>query len=166
MKQKLINMMQDQVSKEIWSGYLYLQIAEYYRSKGLEGFYQIFKKHFYEELEHAERFQDYLVECGQEVKLQTIPGPEFNFKDLREPLVFQLEHEKLVTSLIEALYREARTEDDLQTMDFLRWYIDEQREEERNAVGDLEFFDLFADGCKQGLLAIDKRMAKMAKEDD
>ena len=166
MNKKLAQMMQDQVSKEIWSGYLYLQVAEYYRAKGLEGFYEIFKKHFYEELEHAEKFQDYLSEMGEEVKLQAIAAPDLNFKDLREPLVFQLEHEKLVTSLIEALYREARAEDDLQAMDFLRWYIDEQREEERNAVADLEFYDMFVDGCKQGLLAMNKRMAKMAKEDD
>lgn len=166
MNKKLAQMMQDQVSKEIWSGYLYLQVAEYYRAKGLEGFYEIFKKHFYEELEHAEKFQDYLSEMGEEVKLQAIAAPDFNFKDLREPLVFQLEHEKLVTSLIEALYREARAEDDLQAMDFLRWYIDEQREEERNAVADLEFYDMFVDGCKQGLLAMNKRMAKMVKEDD
>lgn len=166
MKEKLANMMQDQVAKEIWSGYLYLQVAEYYRAKGLDGFYQVFKKHFYEELEHAERFQDYLSEMGYEVKLQAIEAPNFKFKDLREPLVFQIEHEKLVTSLIEAIYREARAEDDLQAMDFMRWYIDEQREEERNAYGDLEFFDMFADGSKEGLLAMNKRMAKMAKEDD
>ena len=146
--------------------YLYLQVAEYYRAKGLDGFYEIFKKHFYEELEHAEKFQDYLSEMGEEVKLQAIAAPDLNFKDLREPLVFQLEHEKLVTSLIEALYREARAEDDLQAMDFLRWYIDEQREEERNAVADLEFYDMFADGCKQGLLAMNKRMAKMARKED
>lgn len=165
MQKKLIQMMQDQVSKEIWSGYLYLQIAEYYRARGLDGFYQAFKAHFYEELEHAEKFQDYLSENDVEVKLQAIPAPKFNFKDLKEPLEFQLEHEKVVTSLIEALYREARAEDDLQTMDFLHWYIDEQREEERNAKGDLEFFITFAEGSKEGLLAMNKRMAKQAKED-
>ena len=40
-----------------------------------------------------------------------------------------------------------------------------QREEERNAKGDLEFFITFAEGSKEGLLAMNKRMAKQAKED-
>ncbi|MCR5741811.1 MAG: ferritin [Gammaproteobacteria bacterium] len=164
MKEKLVNLMQEQVTKEIWSGYLYLQIAEYYRHRGLDGFYEIFKKHFYEELEHAERFQDYLSENGIEVVLGQVDAPNLKFKDLREPLVFQLEHEKLVTSLINALYREAREEDDLATMHFLGWYIDEQMEEEREADGDLSFYDTFVDS-KDGLLAMNKRMAKKAHKE-
>ena len=165
MQKKLADMMMKQVNKEIWSGYLYLQIAEYYRARGLDGFYKIFKKHFYEELEHAERFQDYLQENGVEVKLEAIEGPDFNFKDLREPLVFQLEHEELVTSLFYALYREAREEDDLAAMHFLNWYIDEQMEEEREAHADLDFYDNFV-STKEGLLAMDKRMAKKVKTKD
>ena len=49
-------------------------------------------------------------------------------------------------------------------MHFLNWYIDEQMEEEREAHGDLDFYDNFV-STKEGLLAMDKRMAKKVKED-
>ena len=113
-----------------------------------------------EEYEHAEKFGDYLLEIGAEYKLLPIEGPDYEFKDLREPLVFQLEHEKLVTSLIHNLMKVAKEENDYATESFLRWYVDEQVEEESNAAKAIALYDYYLAAGKGGLLLFDAKMGE------
>ena len=112
MTEKLRLMMEDQINKELWSAYIYYAIAEYYRSKGLNGFHDYFEAQAKEEMEHAEKFCDYMQDRDMEFKFKEIPALDLKFEGLREPLVFQLEHEKLVTSLIEKLFKQADDDED------------------------------------------------------
>ena len=159
MQEKLRLMIEDQINKELWSAYLYYGVAEYYQSKGLDGFHAYFENQAKEEVEHAEKFCEFLQDRGLEFEFKPIEPLKEKFKDLREPLVFQLEHERVVTSLIEALFREAQAEDDLLTKKFLSWYLDEQLEEETRSQKLIDDFDNFGkDGA--GLYILNKNMKK------
>lgn len=138
---KLIN---EQINKEIFSAYLYYGIASYYQGQALDGFAKWFKKQAEEELEHADKFLNYLHENSIEVKLEAIARPECSFKGLREPLELQLSHEKAVTASIAHIYDVAEEEKDRFTMAFLDWFISEQYEEETTARELLDTFDHMA----------------------
>lgn len=138
---KLIN---EQINKEMYSSYLYLNISNYYAEKGLVGFSSWFRKQAQEELEHAMKFIDYLYDEGEKVELTDIEAPKHEFKNNKEPLELTLHHEEYVTSLINNIYKTTLEVADYRTTSFLTWFIDEQREEEKNAKDLLNKFEIFA----------------------
>ena len=144
MEEKLIALCEKQINKELWSGYLYLNVAEFYRKKGLDGFHAWFMNHAKEELEHAEKFCEFLQDRDVEFKLLSIDAPKEKFKDLKDPLLFQVEHEKKVTNMIKDIYAEATKENDYLAKNFLEWFLGEQFEEETTAKNILDNFTLFA----------------------
>lgn len=157
MEESLRLLMEDQVNKELWSAYLYLDIAEYYRAKGMDGLHSWFEAQAREEVEHAEKFMEFLHDCDVAFVLKPIEAPHKTFKDLREPLVFQLEHEKLVTSLIKNIQSVAHKLDDVTVMNFMNWFISEQFEEEKHSKELIEKYDLLCD-TGLGLFEFDKSL--------
>lgn len=160
MNEKLTKMLQAQINWELYSAYAYYAVSEFYRRKGLKGFHVFFSKQAQEEMEHAEKLSEYLADHDSRVLFSDIKALRKDFTELRDPLVFFVEHEKEVTSLIHALYREAREEDDLEAMEFLRWYVNEQTEEEKTSKELLEKFDLFVKDNSLALYQLDKELAK------
>lgn len=160
MNEKLIRLLQAQINWELYSAYAYYAVSEFYRRKGLNGFHGFFTAQAKEEVGHAEKISEYLADHDIKAALSDIKVLDKKFASLRDPLVFFVEHEKEVTSLIHTLYREAREEDDLETMEFLRWYISEQTEEEKNAKELLEKYDLFAKDDSLALYQLDKDLSK------
>jgi len=160
MEKKLIDLIEDQINKELASAYIYYDIARYYKANSLNGFYSWFEKQTKEEVEHAEKFMNYLHDLGIEFKMKAIEAPNKEFKSFRDPLVLQVEHEAYVTSLIHNLFKEARKADDIALLHFLTWYVDEQVEEEANAAELLAKYDMFAKDGGIGLYEMDKDMGK------
>lgn len=156
MNEELVALIEDQINKELWSGYLYYGVAEYYRAKGLDGFHAWFMKHAIEETEHAEKFCEYLQDRGISFKFKPIEPLTRTFNDIREPLEFQVEHEKVVTGLINNIYALANKLDDVLTKNFIQWFITEQLEEEKTAKDLLEHYDLFCKDSPSGLYHFDK----------
>ena len=159
MTENLRNLIEKQINKELWSAYLYLDIARFYASKDLAGLHSWFKKQAEEEVEHAEKFANYLHEIGLDYKLLPVEAPTNQFKDLREPLVFQLEHEKLVTSLIHNLMKVAKEENDYAAENFLAWYVKEQVEEEANASEAIALYDYYC-SSNHGIMSFDAKMGQ------
>ena len=159
MQEKLRQMIEEQINKELWSAYLYYGVAEFYQSKGLDGFHKYFEHQALEEVEHAEKFCEYLQDRGMDFEFKPIEPLRQKFTDIREPLVFQIEHEKLVTSLIVALFHEADEEKDALAKKFLSWFLEEQLEEESRSQKLLDDYDLYAkDGA--GLYILNKNLGK------
>lgn len=136
MNAKVADLLKDQVNKEFYSAYLYLGFSNYYMEANLDGFGHWFDMQAREELDHALKFLKYLQDNGEKVELGAIGAPECKFDNFREPLVAALKHEKYVTSLINAIYKQAREADDYRCCQFLDWFIAEQAEEEKS-TGDL-----------------------------
>ena len=123
----------DQIKHELYSAYLYLSMAAQFEAENLPGFANWMKKQAAEEQEHAMKFFDFINERGGRVTLQAIDQPAAEFGAPVEVFTAVLEHEQLVTSLIHGLYKLAIEEQDYASQSFLKWFIDEQVEEEANA---------------------------------
>ena len=145
MDQRVYELINDQINKELYSAYLYLSFADYYEEEGLSGYANYFEIQAQEERDHALIFRNYLHENGEKVKLSPIAAPDKTFSSYIEPLEAALEHEKYVTSLINDIYAAAEAVKDYRAMKFLDWFIDEQMEEEDTADDMITKMRLF--GC-------------------
>lgn len=151
---KLLN---EQVNKEFYSAYLYMDMANYYADQSLNGFEHWFIVQMQEERDHALLFRQYLLNNGEQVTLTQIAAPESGYKNFREPLTQALEHEQFVTASINAIYEAAYKNKDFRTMQFLDWFIKEQGEEEKNADDNIKRYDLFGLDPK-GLYMLDNEL--------
>ncbi len=148
MDERVYELLNDQINKELYSAYLYLSFADYYEEEGLSGFANWYEIQAQEERDHALIFRNYLHENGCKVKLLAIEQPNKEFSSFLEPLEAALEHEKYVTSLINAIYDAAHEVKDYRTMKFLDWFIEEQMEEEDTADDMITRMKLFGNDAK------------------
>jgi len=158
---KIVDLINLQINRELFSAYLYLDMAFYYNNLGLIGHANWFEIQAQEERDHALGFIHYLQHTGHRPILEAVEKPTIVYKDVREPLLEALKHEKFVTASIENILEVARLEKDHLSESFLQWYIKEQGEEEKNANDNILMHD-FAAGDKAALLAIDGIHAKRA----
>ena len=155
MDDKLNDLVNDQINKELYSAYLYLEMADYYKDAGLDGFATYFEIQAQEERDHALIFRKYLLENDKVPKLLAIDAPGKTYNSYIEPLDLQLEHEQFVTSLINDIYAAALDAKDFRLQQFMKWFIDEQMEEEDNARDMITKMTLFGKD-QHSLFELDK----------
>lgn len=158
LKEKIAELLNDQINKELYSAYLYLDFSNYFEDEGLDGFAHWYEIQAQEERDHAMMIRRYLIDCGHRVTFGEIAKPDKIFKTHIDPLLAGLEHEKYVTSLITAIYAEAFTAKDFKTMQFLDWFVKEQGEEEKNADDLIKKMKLFGNEPK-GLYMLNQELA-------
>ena len=159
LSKKIVELLTDQVNKEFYSAYLYLDMANYYKDEGLNGFFNWYKIQAQEERDHAVLFMDYLQQNGEAVVLEAIDKPDKNFKEFIDPLNEGAKHERYVTGLIHNIYAAAYEEKDFRTMQFLDWFVKEQAEEEDTADDLVKKFELFG-GDSKGLYMLDNELSE------
>lgn len=157
MNEKTAKLINEQITHEFYSAYLYLDFANYYGAVGLDGFENWYKVQAQEEQDHAMLFYQYLQNNGEKVTLGAIQKPDKPLTDHMAPLKAGLEHEKYVTSLINAIYAEAFADHDFRTMQLLDWFVKEQGEEETNANDMITKLELFG-GDSKGLYMLDNEL--------
>ena len=155
---KLAELLNDQVNKELYSAYLYLDFANYFADEGLDGFANWYEVQAKEELDHALAFRRYLLDSGIRVTFEAVAKPDKAFRTHADPLEAGLEHEQYVTSLISAIYAAAAEKKDYKTMQFLDWFVKEQGEEEKNAEDLIRKLKLFG-GDSRGLYLLNQELA-------
>ena len=148
MDKKVSELLNDQINKELYSAYLYLDMANFYAGKGLDGFANWYEIQAKEEQDHAMLIYHYLHNNGQKVTLGAIAKPDKEFKVLMDPLKAAHEHEQYVTSLINAIYAAAQEVHDYRTVQFLDWFVKEQGEEEKNSSDLITKMELFGDDAR------------------
>ena len=159
LSEKMETALNQQLNRELYSAYLYLSMAAYSTSLGLQGCAKWFTVQAQEEVTHAMKFYNYIHQQGRKVTLEAIEAPQKDFDSITEAFNMTLEHEKLVTSLINKLVELAKKENDVATEIFLQWFITEQVEEESSASEIVQKFELGGD--KGGpLLMIDSELAQ------
>ncbi len=154
---KIAAMLNDQINKELYSAYLYLDFANYYADEGLDGFAHWYEVQAQEERDHALMLRRYLINNGHRVVFEAVAKPDKTFKTHLDPLEAGYEHEQYVTSLITGIYHEAFEQKDYRTMQFLDWFIKEQGEEETNADDMVKKYKLYASDAK-GLYALNQEL--------
>ncbi|MFQ7472646.1 MAG: ferritin [Anaerovoracaceae bacterium] len=158
LSKKVIELLNEQVNKEFYSAYLYLDMSNYYKNEGLNGFANWYKIQAQEERDHAVLFMDYLQQNGEEVVLEAIAKPDKEFKSFIDPLKEGAAHERFVTGLIHNIYAAAYDDKDFRTMQFLDWFVKEQAEEEDTADDMVKKYELFGSDSK-GLYMLDSELA-------
>lgn len=161
MDKTVSELLNNQINKEFYSAYLYLDIANYYDAKGLDGFANWFEVQAKEEQDHAMLFYRYLQNNDEPVTLQAIDKPDKTFSSLMDPLTASLEHERYVTALINAIYAAAQKVNDFRTVQFLDWFIKEQGEEEKNATDNITKMELYG-GEARGLYMLNSELLARA----
>lgn len=158
MDKKVIELLNDQINKEFYSAYLYLDMANYYIENDLDGFGNWYTIQAQEERDHAMLFVKYLQNNGIKVTLEAIAKPDLTFEDPIDPLLAGAKHERYVTELIHTIYDAAYSVKDFRTMQFLDWFVKEQGEEEENADKLVNKFRLFGEDPKS-LYLLDQELA-------
>lgn len=148
MDNKIAELLNTQINKEFFSAYLYLDIANYYATKGLDGFANWYEIQAKEEQDHALLIYKYLHNNNEKVTFEAVDKPNTSFSNLTEPLQTAYRHEQYVTSLINNIYGEAQKVNDYRTVQFLDWFIKEQGEEEKNSSNLITKMELFGDDVK------------------
>ena len=158
LSQKLQDAFNEQINKELYSEYLYLSMAAYCYEMDLDGFANFFMVQTQEEHFHAMKMFNFVTDCDGRVILKKIDSPPVEFKSVTELFDKTLEHERFVTKSINALMDIALKENDHASASFLKWYVDEQVEEEATDKKILSKLKL-VEGNGYGLLMIDQELA-------
>jgi ferritin len=156
---KLEDVINEQINKELYSGYLYLSMAAYCEAENLPGFANWMRTQAHEEVGHAMRFFDYVNARGGRVVLKAIEMPTPVWKSPLEMFEQVLEHERKVTGMINRLYELALIEKDYAAQVELQWFITEQVEEEQNAGQVVEQLTRVGDQ-PMGLLMLDRQLGE------
>jgi len=149
----------EQINKEFYSAYLYLSMAGKCEEMGYPGFSNWMKKQAQEEVEHAMKIFNYVNSRNGTVELEEIKKPLGSWKQPSDMFKDSLDHEKFVTQSIHDVFSLARKENDIATESFLKWFVDEQVEEEESVSEVLDKLDKIKDHSA-GLVMLDKQLAK------
>ncbi|MGP8201554.1 MAG: ferritin [Limisphaerales bacterium] len=158
---KVEKALNDQLNLELRSAYAYLGMAAYFDHTAFTGFGLWMSLQSREELKHADKFYKYIADRGGKVALQALPAPRCEYKSVLEAFQTSLIQEEEVSASINGIYEMAAADKDFSTLSFLKWFLDEQVEEEKS-VGDMVAKLKLVGDNHNGLFQIDKSAAKRA----
>ena len=165
LKEKMLNALNEQINAEQYSAFLYMSMSAYFNDKGLPGFANWMYVQCQEELSHANKFFNYVVERGGKAEIKAIKQMPTTWEGIIDVYEATLEHEQMVTGLINGLMDVAVAESDHAAQSFLRWFVDEQVEEEANVQEILDTLKLI-NGQGNGIFLLDREMRQRTFVDD
>ncbi len=156
---KMQEAINEQIKNEMYSAYLYLSMSAYCTKIDLKGFANWMRVQYQEEMFHAFKMYDYVLNQDGEVKLLAIDQPPHDFQSSENVFKTTLEHERKVTAMINNIMDLAVTEKDHATNIFMQWFVTEQIEEEATAKEILHQIKL-AGATPQGLFLLDRELGQ------
>ena len=151
-----------QIQEEFAAATLYLHTAVSLGVKGFPGMQHWYWKQYEEELDHAHKLINYMVDRDVKPRLRPRPEPMHDSTLWDNPLraaVYALSAEQSMSTQLENLYELAMKERDFKTVAMLQWFLEEQVEEER-LFTDLVDATRRVDGDGPGLEYLDREMGK------
>lgn len=128
--ENLVKSLNDQMNYEFYSAHVYLATAAYCSNESLDGFANFFLTQAEEERSHAMKFYHFINDMGEKAEVDSMPTPNNKFSSILETFEKSLDHEKEVTKRIYKLSDMALDQREHATMTFLKWFVEEQVEEE------------------------------------
>jgi len=162
-EQKMEDALNQQVNAELWAGYLYLSVSCDLDDKGYEGIANWFYIQAKEEVKHAERIMKFIKERGGKVQLMPIAAVKQEWVSPLEAFEDSLKQEQVVTKMIYGLLEMAIELKDYATQNLMKWFVDEQVEEEENPRKIIEKLKRI-EANPAGLYAIDKQLGMRKKD--
>jgi len=158
---KMFNSINEQINKEMASAYLYMAMSAQCSEMNWPGFAQWFMAQYHEEMFHAMRFYNYLLDQARRPVLKAIPEPKAQYASLKAMFEATYAHEQGVTKAIHALMALAKEERDYPSEGFIAWYVKEQVEEEKNDTEIITRLERVGES-QNGLFMLDHDMKKRA----
>lgn len=159
MDAKLLKGMNEHLKLEFKASHEYLAMSIWLAENDLPGFAAWMRQQSSDELLHARKFVDHLVERDQKVVLPAVAQPPMTWESAEALCSHVLANEQAVTASINELYALAESTKDRPAVILLQWFVNEQMEEEASARAILGRIRL---GGKTGvgMLMIDQELAK------
>ena len=148
-----------QIKHEFDNAFLYLSMASWFEENDLPGFAKWNFVQYQEEQAHAIKLYNYVIERQGRVIIDEVEKPKSKWKNPMDVFNDILSREEQTTKLIYSLYELAMKESDYTSLGFLKWFLDEQVEEEDNANSIIGQLKLVGDS-KSGLVVLDKELGK------
>ncbi len=155
---KMRDLMNEQIKNELESYYIYLSMVAYFHSQNLDGMAHWMRCQAHEEMIHAMKFYDHIIDRGGTVELLNLKQLKTKWKSPLEAWQDTLAHEKFITAKIHDLVKLSRKENDIASDTLLNWFSKEQIEEESNAEKILRQMEMIGDS-KQGIYLLDRDLA-------
>jgi len=165
MNQNITNALNKQINEEMKSAYLYLAMSADFSDKNLPGFAQWMHVQYQEEMVHAMKIYNYILERGKKVELLEMDKPQSSWNSVEEAFEAAYQHEQFITDCINKLVKLARDESDYATEIFLQWFVSEQVEEEASADEILQNVKMVKES-KHGMYMLDKEMSQRQFHDE
>ncbi|MHA1962075.1 MAG: ferritin [Candidatus Thorarchaeota archaeon] len=154
---ELVDAMNDQLNFELYSAFIYLSMATYFESISLAGMAHWMEVQYQEEFAHAMRFYRHIVERGGRVEMAPIEGPKTEWSSPLEAWEDAYNHELIVTDRIYKIGDLAEEGRDRAARAFLKWFYDEQVEEEKQTMEVRDLLKLIGDST-DALLRLDDKL--------
>ena len=146
-----------QINLEFSASYTYLGMALYMDAEHLPGFASWMVAQSDEERTHARRLLRYMLDRNGNVELNSIPKPKVEYDSIKAVFEASLEQEKNNTESINNLYALASDLNDYATQAHLKWFLDEQVEEEKSIIDILGRLEI-AEDDKTAILILDQSL--------
>ena len=157
LSKKIEEALNAQINAEMWSAYLYLSMAAYCHANGRPGIGSWYEVQFQEEQDHAKILFNYVISRNGHVKLEPIAAVPTEWKGLLDLFENTLRHEQKGTVLINKLVALTVEENDYATQSMLKWFIDEQVQEEEAAQTIIDNLNMIEDNG-YGQYMLDKEL--------
>ena len=146
MKDKLLveaveTLLNKNIKYEYDSAFIYYGMSSWLASSGFLHGAKLFKKYGDEELSHAHKVTDYLIDRNCNAIIPDVTKASIEFTDVKDILLKSYDHEKQVEDNWKIVANTAFKNLDHMTYDLALWFIREQREEVvkfRNLLDKLE----------------------------
>jgi ferritin len=149
--------MNEQIKNELFSAYLYLSMAAYFHSIGLDGMGQWMRAQSLEEQVHAMKFYNHIIDRNGKIQLLALEQPQTEWPSPMDAWKAAYEHEKFITGKINDLMRLANEVGEYAAMPLLNWFVDEQIEEEASTLKQVESLEI-AGEKGPGLVMLDREL--------
>lgn len=156
---KMHEKLNEQIQEEMFSAYLYLAMSAWAEDNNYTGAAAWFSSQAQEEMVHAMKFYNYIIERGEPVELLELKKPQKEWKSLLQAYEDALAHEKHITGKIHDLVNLAIELKDHGTNQMLQWFVEEQIEEEASADEVIQKLKMVKD-APGGLYMIDKELGQ------
>ncbi len=145
LKQSIIDAFNAQIEKEAYSSNLYLSMAIWAETKGLEGVSEWLYAQAEEEKDHMLKFIHFVNDRGGKAIIPAIEKPAEDWESVQVVFEEVLKHELFISQSIHSIIPIVQKENDYTALNWLQWFVDEQMEEEANVRSLLDKLNLLGD---------------------
>lgn len=151
----------EQIKNELESYYIYLSMAAYFHSVSLDGMAHWMRVQAHEEMIHAMKFMDHILDRSGKVTLLDLQQLKTRWASPLEAWEDAFKHEQFISGKINELTTIAREEKDYPSEPLLAWFAAEQIEEEATSRKIADDVAMVGD-AKAGLLLLDRELGTRA----